>query len=212
MVQNLKSQDEYSNMIKQKKFKICRRLGAQVYEKCQSQKFVVSTAKKVKKGKTKTLSDYGTQLIDKQRVRVSYGITEKQFRNYVMQAGKVKGGKPNEHLFESLETRLDNVIYRLGLGNTRQFARQMVSHGHFMVNGHKVTVPSYRVRVGDVITVREGSRGKGMFKDIEVRLKNYSAPNWLSFDISKIEAKVVALPKEIDSFLNLSAVLEFYSR
>ena len=199
-------------MIKQKKFKICRRLGAQVYEKCQSSKFVASTAPKGKKGKTKTLSDFGTQLIDKQRVRVSYGITEKQFRNYVVKASTVKGGKPNEHLFESLETRLDNVVYRLGLGNTRQFARQMVSHGHFVVNGHRVTVPSYRVRVGDIITVRAGSRVKGMFTDLPIRLKNYVSPKWLSFDIETMEARVVSLPKEIDSFLNLSAVLEFYSR
>ncbi len=198
-----------------KKLKICRRLGAGVCEKCQAAKFVASTAKKAatgKRGPKKNVSDFGAQLIEKQRVRVSYNITEKQFRNYINKATAGKTGKPAERLFEALETRLDNVIYRLGIANTRQFARQAVSHGHFMVNGRRLTVPSYQVKVGDVITVREGSKSKGIFTDIETKMKNYTWPNWLAFDASKIEAKVTALPKQADGFLNLNAVLEFYSR
>jgi small subunit ribosomal protein S4 len=198
-----------------KKFKICRRLGAGVYEKCQSSKFVSSTAKKAatgKRGPKKNVSDFGAQLIEKQRVRVSYNITERQFRGYINKATATKSGKPTERLFEALETRLDNVIYRLGIANTRQFARQAVSHGHFMVNGRRLTIPSYQVKVGDVITVREGSRSTGIFKDLETKMKNYTWPNWLTFNPATIQAEVKALPKQTDGFLNMNAVLEFYSR
>ncbi len=202
-------------MIQPKKYKICRRLGAGVYEKCQTAKFAASAANK--KGKRsdkrpKPLSDFGAHLVEKQKVRFSYGVSEKQFSNYVKKATEKKGAAPTDSLFESLESRLDNVVYRTGLANTRALARQMVSHGHFMVNGKRTTVPSFAIRPGDVVSVREGSRSKGFFNGLDARLKTYTVPEWLTFDQSKMEAKVSQKPKHTEGFFNLNAVLEFYSR
>lgn len=195
------------------KYKICRRLGAQVFEKCQTPKFTMSEAKKgTKKKGGKAATTYAIQLLEKQKMRMSYGVSEKQFYNYVKKAISTKSGTPTEKLSESLERRLDNVAYRLGLAGGRSLARQMVAHGHLTVNGKRVTVPSYNVSVGDVIAIREGSRGKGLFRDLEARLKNYTAPKWLSFDLSKVTAEVKSLPNEPESYLDFNAVIEFYSR
>ena len=201
-------------MITKSKYKICRRLGPGVYEKCQTPKFVQSQARKTKRGdkRPKALSDFGTQLIEKQKVRFSYGMSEKQFSNYIKEALVTKGTPAAEALYQKLENRLDNVIYRLGIAHTRALARQMVSHGHFLVNGKRLTVPSHQVRIGDIISVREGSRGKALFFDIEKRLKSYSAPKWLTFDPAKITGTIQAVPKETEGFLNLNTVFEFYSR
>ena len=138
------------------KYKICRRLGAQVFEKCQTPKFVAAESnKKGGKGKRgKAATNFAIQLLEKQKVRFSYGVSEKQFYNYVKKALVVKKGAPTEKLSESLERRLDNVVYRLGLANSRALARQMVAHGHFVVKGKRVTVPSYNTSVGDVISIR----------------------------------------------------------
>lgn len=203
-------------MISKPKFKICRRLGPGIFDKCQTAKFAsVSGKYGAKPGakKPKALSEFGNQLLDKQRIRFSYGITEKQFSNYVKEAVSTKGTTAANHLYERLETRLDNSIYKMGLAVSRAFARQMVSHGHFMVNGHKVTIPSFQVKPGDVIRIREGSQGKKLFEGLAARLKDYNAPVWVSFDTGKMEGKVLSKPKNEDaSFLNFSAVLEFYSR
>ena len=187
-------------MITKSKYKICRRLGPGVYEKCQTPKFVQSQARKTKRGdkRPKALSDYG--------------MSEKQFSNYIKEALVTKGTPAAEALYQKLENRLDNVIYRMGIAHTRALARQMVSHGHFLVNGKRLTVPSHQVRIGDIISVREGSRGKALFFDIEKRLKSYSAPKWLTFDPAKITGTIQAVPKETEGFLNLNTVFEFYSR
>lgn len=197
------------------KYKKCRRLGTGVFEKCQTQKFVQSEAKKTRvlKGKRpKALSGFGTQLIEKQKVRFSYGISERQLSNYVETATHTKGVPATDKLFEELENRLDNVVYRLGFANTRRFARQLVSHGHFTVNGTKTTIPSYQVRVGDVIAVREGSRKSSVFAEFDKKVKNYSWPNWLKLTPESLQAEVVAKPKNEEQFLQLDTVLEFYSR
>lgn len=197
------------------KYKICRRLGPGVYEKCQTAKFVQSEAKKgrVKKGgRPKALSDFGRQLIEKQKVRLSYGLSEKQLSNYVEKATHAKGMPVADKLVEMLETRLDNVVYRLGFANTRRFARQLVSHGHFTVNGKKVTIPSYAVRVGDVVAVREGSRKSPVFGDFSTKVKNYTWPNWLKLVPESLQAEVAGMPKNEEQFLQLDTVLEFYSR
>ncbi len=201
-------------MITGPKYKICRRLGPGVYEKCQTQKFVVSQANRGRKmgKKPKQLSDFGLQLIEKQRIRFTYGLSEKQFANYVKAATALKGTHASEALREMLELRLDNIVYRMGLAHTRSLSRQMVSHGHFLVNNMRTKVPSYRVRPGDVITVREGSRKSALFTELEKKLKNYSIPNWLTFDPIKMEGTVKGKPTGTDGFLNFSAVLEFYSR
>ncbi|MBU1728285.1 30S ribosomal protein S4, partial [Patescibacteria group bacterium] len=146
-------------MISKPKFKICRRLGPGIYDKCQTSKFSASSGKfSGRGGRPKALSEYGSQLVEKQKVRFSYGISERQLSNYVKKAVQAKGVGTVDKLFEKLESRLDNVVYRMGLGNSRRAARQMVSHGHFVVNNHKVTIPSYEVKMGDLIKIREGSK------------------------------------------------------
>lgn len=198
-------------MISKPKFKICRRLGPGVYDKCQTAKF--SVAPKLKKGaRPKQLSEYGKALVEKQKVRFSYGITERQLSNYVGFAIKAKGAGAADKLYERLEARLDNVIYRMGLAHTRRLARQMVSHGHFIVNGHKVTIPSYETKAGDIIKIREGSKGSKLFDALSEKLKEYNPPAWLAFNVEKGEGSIKDKPKNIETFLDLNAVLEFYSR
>ncbi len=201
-------------MISKPKFKIGRRLGAGVYDKCQTAKFSASSGKFAGPGarRPKALSEYGAQLIEKQKVRFSYGITERQLSNYVKKASQIKGAGTTEKFYEELESRLDNVVYRMGLAPSRRAARQMVSHGHFIVNSHRVTVPSYEVKPEDVIKVREGSKAKKIFENLTERLKEYNPPSWLSFDVSKMEGNILAKPKNTETFLDLNAVLEFYSR
>ncbi len=198
------------------KYKIARRLGPAVFEKTQTQKFQLSEARHARKKsdkRPKALSDFGVQLIEKQRVRFSYGITERQLSNYVIKAEAVKGVNPAERLYFNLETRLDNVVYRLGIAHTRRLARQMVSHGHFIVNGKRTTVPSYAVSEGDIITAREGSKKSVLFAELPKKLQNYAVPKWLRFDPEKIEASVVGAPAiETGGAFNLNTVLEYYSR
>ena len=200
-------------MISKPKFKICRRLGQGVYDKCQTSKFSTVVAKGPMGGKRpKALSEYGAQFIEKQKIRFSYGVSERQLSNYVKKASAVKGAGTVEKFYEGLESRLDNAIYRMGLAPSRRAARQMVSHGHFVIGAHKVTVPSYELKTGDIIKIREGSKAKKIFEGLEGKLKDYTAPTWLSFDLSKMEGKVLDKPKNIETFLDLNAVLEFYSR
>lgn len=203
-------------MITGPKFKLCRRLGSQVFEKCQSQKFVQSEARRGKRvgaKRPKALSTYGLQLIEKQKVRFAYGLSEKQFSNYVKKASAVKGMTVADKLYEELETRLDNVVYRLGLASTRSLSRQMVSHGHFTVNGRKTTVPSFQISIGDEIAVREGSRKSVMFFELDKKLKNYPTPAWLSFKPESFSGKIITKPtKQGENFFDFNAVLEYYSR
>lgn len=198
------------------KYKICRRLGSHVYEKCQTQKFQLSEARKAKtmrKGR-RSSTEYGEQLLEKQRVRFAYGIKEKQFATYVKKAAERSAGVPIDELYQSLERRLDNVVYRLGVAPSRAFARQLVSHGHVAVNGRRVNIPSYSVSVGDVVSFKESTKKKNIFDAMKERVKEYKQPPWLSFDHKNFEAKVTALPKtelhEVGP--NLSSVIQFYSR
>lgn len=200
-------------MISKPKFKICRRLGPGVYDKCQTAKFSSSAAKSLPgKKRPKAPTEYGAQLIEKQKIRFSYGISERQLSNYVKKVSLAKGTGTAQMLYEELESRLDNVIYRMGLGTSRRAARQMVSHGHFVVNNHRMTIPSYEVKIGDVIKIREGSKAKKIFANLAERLKDYSAPSWVSFDLNNLEGHISAKPKNTETFLNINAVLEFYSR
>lgn len=200
-------------MLSKPKFKICRRLGPGVYDKCQTTKFVISSKGGSFSGRRpKAPSEYGAQLIEKQKIRFSYGLSERQLSNYVKKASYIKGAGTAEKLYEGLEFRLDNAIYRLGLAPSRRAARQMVSHGHFIVNDKKVTIPSYELKSGDIIKIREGSKGKKIFDNLAERIKDYSPPAWISFDLGILEGKVLDKPKNTESFLDLNAVLEFYSR
>lgn len=200
-------------MLTQPKYKICKRLGSGVYEKCQTQKFALSEARAKKTFKRRrNISDYGRQLLEKQKIRFAYGITEKQLRKYVAAAIATK--EPANTLFELLETRLDNTVYRLGLAPTRRAARQMVSHGHITVNGKKMTVASHTVTKGDTIAVRENSKAKTLFTANAETIEAHTTPAWLTQDAKKLTGSVKALPEisTLDSSFDLSAVFEFYSR
>jgi len=201
-------------MISKPKFKIGRRLGAGVYDKCQTPKFSSSSGKFAgpMARRPKALTEYGTQLIEKQKIRFSYGITERQLSNYVKKASHIKGAGTAEKFYEELEFRLDNVVYRMGLARSRRAARQMVSHGHFIVNSNKITVPSYEVKQGDVVKIREGSKVKKIFENLAEKTKDYNSPPWVTFDVNKMEGIILSKPKNIETFLDLNAVLEFYSR
>lgn len=198
------------------KYKIARRLGANVFEKTQTQKFAMRTAAKTGgkgMGKPKAKSDYGLGLIEKQKARYTYGVTSKQFGNYVKKATELKGNS-SELLVRLLESRLDNVALRAGFATTRQAARQMVSHGHLTVNGKRVTIPSYAVSIGDVIGIREGSKKKVLFATLDDRFKAVKIPAWLKLNFDKKEVTIDGIPHAAPSDLLFSpgAVLEFYSR
>jgi len=201
-------------MISKPKFKICRRLGPGVYDKCQTSKFSATSGKMSLPGarRPKAPSEYGAQLIEKQKVRFSYGISERQLSNYVKKASHLKGAGTAEKLYEELESRLDNAVYRMGLAPTRRAARQMVSHGHFIVNEKKVTIPSYELKSGDMIKIREGSKPKKIFANMVERIKDYKSPEWVSFDTGSALGKILDKPKNTEGFLDLNTVLEFYSR
>lgn len=193
------------------KYKIAKRLGAQVFEKTQTQKFALSEAR-TKKRRSMTRSDYGRQLLEKQKVRFTYGIPEGQLARYAAEAMKMKN--PPEFLHRTLETRLDNTAYAAGLAKTRRAARQMVSHGHLMVNGTRVTIPSYRVKKGDTITVRESSRTSPLFGHMTNPEAEHKVASWLAVDFGTMVAKVEGEPAYVSTDISLDypAVFEFYSR
>ena len=160
----------------------------------------------------KKTSEYGAQLKEKQKVRFIYGVLEKQFRHYFVKASNMKG-VTGENMLSLLELRLDNVVYRLGLAKTRRMARQVVTHGHIRVNGNKVDIPSYSVKVGDVITLRPRSAQSEMFKSLREGT-TVLTPKWLSFDAQNLTGTVNELPTraDIDFELQENMIVEFYSR
>jgi small subunit ribosomal protein S4 len=197
------------------KFKIAKRLGAPIFEKTQTQKFSISASKqgRVVKKKPGQMSDFNRQLIEKQKMRFTYGIAEKQLRKYVDLA-LLKSEQPVLSLYNSLELRIDNVVYRLGMAKTRRFARQMVSHGHVVINGKRTTVPSYKVAINDVISVTEKSKQSALFLNFAETFQNVSVPTWLSMDAKKVEGKVVGLPvyTPAETLFDPEQVFEYYSR
>ncbi len=200
------------------KYKICRRLGGGIFDKCQTQQFTLSEARHTKsRGKkgSKALSDYGKQLLEKQKVRLAYGVPERQLRRYVAEAHKKSAGNdPAEAFMRQLETRLDNVIYRAGLANSRPLARQMVSHGHVVVNGRKMTVPSYHVKEGDTFGIRNESKQKPLVQNRKQAIADVRAPAWMTFDVAVFEGNIKTMPQKhaVESVADLGAVLEYYSR
>ena len=197
------------------KYKIARRLGAPVFEKTQTQKYVLSQSKK-DKSKTffkKPKSNFGIQLLEKQKARYTYGLSEKQFSKYAKAALAKKGALAAGRLFEDLELRVDNVVYRAGFVPTRSFARQAVSHGHFMVNEKRITIPSYKLKVGDKITIKPASGSKALFATLDERLKEFSQPSWIKFNGDK-SAVINEIPKAegTELLFDINTILEFYSR
>jgi len=201
-------------MITGPRYKIARRLGASVFDKTQTQKFAMRSSSKDIKKKKRAGSDFGLQLLEKQRARFTYGLGEKQFKNLVEKVQSKRGGDINEALVQALETRLDNTVYRLGFASTRQAARQMVNHGHIDVNGKRNTIPSYQVSIGEIVTIREGSKKKPLFKDIDDKLKEQRIPSWLALNKEKKEAKIQGLPKKPANELSfdVSQIFQYYNR
>ncbi|HLD28256.1 MAG TPA: 30S ribosomal protein S4 [Patescibacteria group bacterium] len=203
-----------------KQCKKCRRAGEKLFlkgEKCNSPKCPM-----IKRnfppgahgqGGFSRVTNYGRQLKEKQKAKRIYGLMEKQFRNYFEKAFK-KVGNTAEILFKSLEGRLDNTIFRLGLASSRKEARQMVGHGHFKVNDRKVDIPSYQVKVGDIITIRDKSLKSLKFENLVEKMKDKEFAPWLNFDVKEMKGKVTGQAKMEDVGLNIDwrMIIEFYSK
>ena len=188
--------------------KRCRALGLETA--------VVGLAKSSKrqpKRSGRKVSEYGMQLKEKQKAKVIYGVLEKQFRAYYDKA-KTMPGVTGENLLGLLERRIDNVVFRLGLASTRRQARQLVSHGHITVNGKRLDIPSALIKVGDVIGVKEKSRGTALFKEIAESKNALNVPAWLTADIQNLSGSVTRFPNrdEIDIPVDEQAIVELYSR
>ena len=158
-------------------------------------------------------SEYALQLNEKQKVKFIYGVLEKQFRSYYEKAARMKGNTGDE-LMTLLERRLDNVVFRLGLANTRREARQLVNHGHFTIDGKRVNIPSYLVKVGQTVAVCEKSRSNAKFKKVVEDDKFVAAPKWLDRDKNNLQGKVIAMPArdDIDFEIAENLIVELYSR
>ena len=172
---------------------------------------IYKTSKRTPNRRRGKMSQYGLQLREKQRAKFIYGVLEKQFRNTFEKAEK-RPGNTGENLLIMLERRFDNVIYRMGFAATRREARQLVSHGHFLVNGKKANIPSMELNAGDVITVREKSQSSPKFKQLRDMI--ITTPKWVEIDTDKLEGKILALPtrEDIDMPIEEHYIVELYSR
>jgi len=196
------------------KYKIAKRLGSAVFEQTQTQKFALSEARSKKiRPRSRGASDYGRQLLEKQRMRYTYGLSEAQLSKYVKSAYTTSD--PGTILHRMLEMRIDSIVYRSSLAPTRRAARQIVSHGHILVNGKRTRIPSVQLKKGDSLSIREGSRRSPLFsKEGEEAEGGRSIPQWLSFDTGAMKIDVVGEPlyKPSETTLDYAAVFEFYSR
>ena len=205
------------------KCKICRRLGVKLFlkgDRCFSPK--CSMVRKAyppgKKGKRriKALSEYGKELREKQKLKNWYNLKERQFRKYVKEVLEKRGRVKDTAavLVKTLESRLDNVIFRLGFANSRVQAKQLVSHGHFLVSGKSIDTPSYQLKKGDVVALKPQKIKKTIFQNLKNLLKKHKTPSWLELDIEKLEGKVIGEPtiEEVAPPVEISAIFEFYSR
>ena len=188
--------------------KRCRALGIEPA--------VLGLSKKSKRQPKRTnrkVSEYGLQLKEKQKAKFIYGVMEKQFRGYYDKAKKMQG-VTGENLLKLLERRIDNVVFRLGLASTRRQARQVVRHGHILVNGKRLDIPSALVYEGDVITISEKSRSNAFFKELAENYSALSVPAWLEADASNLSGKVTRYPnrEEIDVPVSEQAIVELYSK
>ncbi len=197
--------------------RLCRREGQKLFlkgDRCYSSKCAIDRRNYAPgqhgQGRSK-ISDYGLQLREKQKTKRFYGLQETQFRNLFDKAAR-RPGITGENLLILLETRLDNVVFRLGFASSRKEARQLVSHGHFIVNGRKVNIPSYTVKAGDVIKVKEKSTNSPKFK--EVKEMTITVPSWMTVDVEKLEGKILSVPTrgEIDTPVEEHLIVELYSK
>ena len=197
--------------------RLCRREGVKLFlkgDRCLSKKCAMERRPSIPgqhPNTRKKPSEYLTQLREKQKVKRAYGLLEKQFHAYYVEAERMKG-KTGENMLSLLERRLDNVVFRMGLASSRAAARQLVNHGHICVNAKRVTIPSYLVKVNDVISVKENKTKKAPFE--AVRKSRIVMPKWLEFDTEKLSGKVKALPARDDIDLNIEEhlIVELYSK
>ncbi len=202
------------------KCKKCRRAGQKLFlkgERCFSQKCAMIRKPYIPglhgKSRRKGISEYGQQLIEKQKVRHIYGVSEVQFKNYFKEIVGQRGNK-EELLVNKLESRLDNVVFRLGWAQSRNLARQIVNHGHILVNQRKVNIPSCQVKKGNIIQIKEKSKKLSLFRDLKINLKKYETPAWLSLDKQKLEGEIIDQPKVADlgKIGQIGMIIEYYSR
>ena len=197
--------------------KLCRREGQKLFlkgERCYSTKCAIERRNYApgQHGQArKKQSEYGLQLREKKKAKRLYGVPETQFRN-TFEKAENKKGQTGENLMIALETRLDNVVFRLGFAASRKEARQLVTHGHFTVNGKKANIPSMEVKAGDVIKVKEKSQSSPKFK--EIKEMSITVPSWMTVDVEKLEGKVVAMPRreDIDTPIAEHLIVELYSK
>ena len=197
--------------------KLCRREGQKLFlkgERCYSTKCALEKRNYApgQHGQArKKQSEYGNQLREKQKAKRFYGVQETQFRNMFDKAAK-KSGKTGENLLLMLETRLDNAVFRLGFAASRKEARQLVTHGHFTINGKKANIPSMEVKAGDVIAVKSKSQQSPKFK--EIKDMQITVPQWMDVDVNKLEGKILALPtrEQIDTPIAEHLIVELYSK
>jgi len=199
------------------KYKIARRLGAAVFEKTQTAKFALAEQKKKAQGEGKfqrPKSVYGTQLIEKQRVKYTYGLTEKQLSRRVREIIAKGASNTAELVYKNLESRLDNVVLRAGFAKTRFQARQMVSHGHMSVNGVKCTIPSMLISAKDAIAVTQSKRNSALYADFENRHKETIVPAWIVADAKNLSITVKGEPvyKPTEVHFDLAAIIQAYKR
>ena len=199
--------------------RLCRREGTKLFlkgDRCLSGKCALEKRPNVPGqhgAGRKNVKEYGLQLREKQKAKRYYGVLESQFKGYFEKADKTEG-VTGENLLSLLERRLDNVVYRIGLADSRKEARQFVTHGHFRLNGKKVTIPSLIVRAGDVITLREESRSSEKFKNLIEALDTRITPKWIELDKAQVVAKVAALPArdDVDFPFEEHLIVELYSK
>jgi len=159
----------------------------------------------------RAISEYGQQLLEKQRIRVSYGLREAQLAKIIEESTK-KTGAIGEIIIGALERRLANTIFRLGLADSRIIASQLITHGHFLVNGIKVTIPSYVVKMGDLISIKPSSKELLIFNDLSNKIKKYEPPEWLVLDKEKLEGRVKSMPQDIEIPFDINLVVDYYSK
>ena len=196
------------------KCRTCRRVGESICgrEKCAFKKRPYAPGKIDSERKHKSnRSEFGDQLKDKQKLRIAYGLREKQFSAYINKAINMKAVNTQEMIHSLLESRLDNVVFRSGLANTRALARQLVNHGHITVNGKKVTIPSYTIRPGEVVAVRDGSKVLNYFVKLAEKFEP-TIPTWMTGEPKKMAFTIKSMPKEMDKTINYQTIVEFYSR
>ena len=195
------------------KHKLCRLFGEKLCDspKCPITKRNYPSGQHGTERKRAKHSGFGKQLLEKQKVKRIYGLMERQFSNYVAEAAR-KTGDTSKYLLSYLESRLDNVVYRIGLAKSRAGARQLVTHGHVTVNGKKLDIPSYRVRVGEVVALKEGMKKSKLFENITETLSKKEMPGWLSVDAKAISGKVLNAPTVENPNFDANAIIGFYSR